>query len=150
MKFSSHIWNFTKLISSFHFSLIKGGISGTLIPWSIDRECFFPTCKGGWQRPIRALGHWPWLWKTLLGGDLMRESLSCARIEETEQIHKGQLEADMWKERSNVACIVCVYYTYNIYIYICAYSMILHCTWNWVWIPITFVQGQHQRSGFVG
>lgn len=104
MKLSSHIWKFTKLISSFHFSLIKGGISGTLIPWSIDRACFFPTCKGGWQRPIRALGHWPWLWKTLLGGDLMRESLSCSRIEEPEQIHKGQLEADMWKERtSNVA-----------------------------------------------
>ena len=47
----------------------------------------------------------------------MRESLSCARIEETEQIHKGQLEADMWKERSNVA-ILRVSYVYTMYLYV--------------------------------
>lgn len=119
MKLSSHIPRrvvFGNSPSSFHFSLIKGGISGTLIPWSIDMVCFFPPCKGGGQRPIRALGHWPWLWKTLLGGDLMREIWSCSGIEEKEHIYKGQLEADMWKERSNVA------------LHVYTYSMMLHCT----------------------
>ena len=65
----------------------------------------------------------------------MRESLSCAGNEEREQIQKGQLEADMWKERSNVAILRVPYIHLYIYIYLYVqYDIALYYqtekTWN--------------------